>query len=59
MYSKPFLAGIACLCFVLGSCAVNKTESPSNNHFAKLTEDFVYGSLALSPIAATQAMAAR
>ena len=34
---------------------MNKNESPSTNDFAKLTEDFVYGSLALSPISATQA----
>src|SRR5690349_5692826 len=48
-------AGIAGLCFLLGSCSVNKTESPNANDFPKLTEDFVYGSLALSPISATQA----
>ena len=46
-------AGAAGLCFVLGSCSVKKAESP--NDAAKLTEDFVYGSLALSPISATQA----
>lgn len=46
---------MAAFCFVLGSCAVNKSESPNANSFSKLTEDFVYGSLALSPIAATQA----
>ena len=46
---------ILCLCFLLGSCVTSKTNSTSAGDFTKLTEDFVYGNLALSPITATQA----
>src|SRR6516164_8784975 len=46
---------ILCLCFLLGSCSMSKTKSSSAGDFTKLTEDFVYGTLALSPITATQA----
>ena len=34
---------------------MNKNNSTSTGDFTKLTEDFVYGNLALSPISATQA----
>jgi hypothetical protein len=34
---------------------MSKTNSTSTGDFTKLTEDFVYGNLALSPITATQA----
>jgi len=55
MSSQSFLAATAGFCLLLGSCSVNKSESPNANNFSRLTDDFVYGSLALSPIAATQA----
>ncbi len=42
----------ACACIFLGSCA---TPNKPSEDFGKLTEDFVYGSLALSPVSATQA----
>src|SRR5579859_64793 len=48
-------ARLAGLWFMCGSCSVTKTESPNITNVGKLTEDFVYGSLALSPISATQA----
>jgi len=55
MSSQSFLAATAGFCLLLGSCSVNKSESPNANNFSRLTDDFVYGSLALSPVAATQA----
>src|SRR5258708_11908425 len=50
--SPLFLATIVILFLVAGCNPKQETQKPD---FSKLTEDFVYGSLALSPTAATQA----
>jgi uncharacterized protein (DUF885 family) len=46
------IAVIASVCLVTG-CKMNQEKAKPD--FSKLTEDFVYGALALSPVSATQA----
>jgi uncharacterized protein (DUF885 family) len=46
---------VACLALLCGSCATTKSDAGKVSGFDKLTGDFVYGNLALSPVSATQA----
>src|SRR5438309_8170770 len=49
---------LSVLFFFLVSCSTSKSTMPSNtsgaSDFEKLTDDVLYGSLALSPVSATQ-----
>jgi uncharacterized protein (DUF885 family) len=46
---------VAALAFIFPMAGCKMTQEKQKPDFSKLTEDFVYGSLALSPVSATQA----
>src|SRR6202043_2019780 len=46
---------VAALASILTTASCNMSQEKQKSDFSKITEDFVYGSLALSPVSATQA----
>src|SRR6202049_3269999 len=50
---KPISAAVISFVFLMAGCKMSQEKQKPD--FSKLTEDFVYGSLALSPVSATQA----
>ncbi len=55
MRDSRTLASLAVLVFLACLAGCQKAAEPPKPDFSKLTDDFVYGSLALSPVSATQA----
>src|SRR6266849_9868531 len=55
MRLKRNASSIAAVVFLLLACGCKTAPENQKPDFSKLTEDFVYGSLALAPTAATQA----
>src|ERR1700680_5292740 len=50
---KPISAAVISFVFLMAGCKMSQEKQKPD--FSKLTEDFVYDSLALSPVSATQA----